>query len=143
MPPRRMMLWSATALYTLFIAALTCGPQPVDDTRGSMLRTVLDWLAGSPITSWLTYSLIEFVANIAMFVPFGVLAAALAGQRRWWVAFAAGCACTLIIETVQLALPDRVSDPRDLVANSLGTLVGVALQLASMRARDGRANRAP
>jgi VanZ family protein len=42
---------------------------------------------------------------------------------------AGGIALTSAIETAQRSIPGRVSDPRDVVANSLGTVVGVALAL--------------
>ena len=36
---------------------------------------------------------------------------------------------TTVIENVQRGIPGRVPDPRDVVANSLGTVAGVALAL--------------
>jgi glycopeptide antibiotics resistance protein len=41
----------------------------------------------------------------------------------------AGVGLTFAIETAQLFLPDRVSDPRDLASNSIGALVGVVTAL--------------
>jgi len=57
---------------------------------------------------------------------------------------------TLGIEFVQQYLPDRVSDPRDILANSVGAFAGVVAALlvtwpaAVRRARDARrADRVP
>ena len=42
---------------------------------------------------------------------------------------AGGVALTSLIETAQQSIPGRVSDPRDVVANSVGAVIGVALAL--------------
>ncbi len=49
------------------------------------------------------------------------------GTRLWFVALAAGIVLTSMIEAVQKEIPGRVSDPRDVAANSIGMLVGIAL----------------
>ena len=51
------------------------------------------------------------------------------GTRLWWVSVAAGFAMTVAIETVQRSIPGRVPDERDIVANTLGTLIGVLVGL--------------
>ena len=61
----------------------------------------------------------EFTANIAMFVPVGLLFLLLVGRRRWWLALAGGVALTCAIEFAQIFLPGRFSDVRDILANSL------------------------
>ena len=68
------------------------------------------------------------LATLAAIV-FGVLLlfTVLLSRWRWWLALAIGVAATLTIEFVQLFLPARFSDPRDLLANTLGTLAGIAL----------------
>ena len=53
----------------------------------------------------------------------------LVGTRLWFVALAAGIVLTSMIEAVQQAIPGRVSDPRDVAANSIGMFVGIALAL--------------
>ena len=59
----------------------------------------------------------------------GVFLLLLVGTRLWWVALAAGIVLTSMIETVQKEIPGRVSDPRDVAANSIGMFVGIALAL--------------
>ncbi len=75
-----------------------------------------------------------------MFVPWGFLVLLALGIRWWWVAAFAGLALTLTIEIGQIPLP-RISDPRDLVANMLGTLVGIALAVTLVRRRDAALRR--
>lgn len=73
------------------------------------------------------YVALEFVANIALFVPFGLLIrVAFARLPRWGVA-ALGFVTTVTIEIVQSAIPGRFSTVSDVVANTLGTLVGLWL----------------
>ena len=86
-----------------------------------------------PGLGWVDYDVAEFSANVLLFVPMGVLFTVLLGVWRWWLAVAFGVAATLIIEFVQLFLPERVSDPRDLLANTLGTLVGVVIVALTVR----------
>ena len=72
---------------------------------------------------------IEFLANIGLFVPLGMFLLLLVGSRLWLVALAAGIVLTSMIESVQRQIPGRVSDPRDVAANSIGMFVGIALAM--------------
>jgi hypothetical protein len=73
--------------------------------------------------------------NVVMFLPVGVLAALLIRRRRWPLALLAGVAFTSVIELVQVPEPDRISDPRDLVMNTAGTMLGVLIVLAARMVR--------
>jgi glycopeptide antibiotics resistance protein len=121
----RRILGLVTVCYLGVVGWITLGPQPLDDRGLGILRSVLSLLAGSDLTRWITYDVVEFGANVAMFVPIGVLFLLLAGRRTWWLALAGGVATTCAIEFAQLFLPGRFSDVRDIVANSLGTLLGL------------------
>jgi glycopeptide antibiotics resistance protein len=124
MLPRRI-LRLVTACYLVLVGWITLGPQPLDERGLSILRGILAVLAASDVTRWVTYDVVEFSANVAMFVPVGVLFLLLAGRRRWWLALGGGIAVSCAIEFAQLFLPGRFSDVRDILANSLGTLLGV------------------
>lgn len=84
------------------------------------------------------YPVLEFTANIALFVPFGVLVALAWPTLPAWVVIAAGGATSILIETVQLALPTRFSTVSDVVANTLGAAVG-CLAVAWLGRRRGSA----
>ena len=73
---------------------------------------------------WLTYARIEFAANVMLFVPFGWCAAL--GWRRWHaLVIPAGILISVAIEAGQgLLLAERTSSVLDVVANTLGTVVG-------------------
>jgi glycopeptide antibiotics resistance protein len=126
----RRVLQVTTVGYLGVVGWITLGPQPLDERGVGILRSVL---AGSDVTRWITYELVEFTANIAMFVPVGLLFLLLVGRRRWWLALAGGVALTCAIEFTQLFLPGRFSDVRDIVANSLGALIGVVIGLMLRR----------
>lgn len=71
------------------------------------------------------YVAIEFVANIALFVPFGVLVRLAFARLPWWAIGLLGFATTVTIELVQITLPSRFSTVSDVVANTLGTGLGL------------------
>ena len=135
----------ATACYLGAVCWITLGPQPLDDRGQGILHSILALLAGHPLTNWITYDVVEFSANVAMFVPVGVLFLLLAGRRRWWLALAGGIGITCAIEFTQLFLPGRFADVRDVLANSLGTLLGVLVTvlIVALLGRRMRASSAP
>lgn len=105
------------------------------------VRRLVRQLQAVPGAGWITYSGVEFTANVAMFVPLGVLV--LAWRGRWWHGILGGLAVSAAIETWQLLfLPTRVADVRDLVANTIGAAVGVGafVLLSRRRARSQQAH---
>lgn len=121
----RRVLGFTTLGYLGFVGWVTLGPQPLDERGVGILRQILGILAENPLTAWITYDVMEFSANVGMFVPLGLLLLLLLGRRRWWLALLFGFATTCTIEFVQLFVPGRFSDLRDILANSLGALLGV------------------
>lgn len=128
------------ALLVIYLAGLgwiTLGPQPLDDNTTGILQRVLDGIRQIPGAGWITYGVVEFSANIVLFVPLGLLLVPLLGPDRWWFALVLGAVLSLTIEFLQVFLPTRVSDPRDLVANTAGAFVG-ALVCVLLRRRRAR-----
>jgi hypothetical protein len=123
------LLSVVTGGYLGIVGWLTLGPQPLDDGPNGVLFTLLDELDRHAVTSWIDYHGLEFTANIAMFIPVGLFFLLLLGRSFWLVAVLAGVGLTFAIESAQIFLPDRVSDPRDLLSNSIGALVGVVAAL--------------
>lgn len=126
---RHPFLSLVTGLYLLFVAWLTLTPQPIDSDQVELVERVLDALHRRGYVVWLDYDRLEFLANIALFVPVGVFILLLVGAGGWWVAVLLTFAMTAGIETAQLGIPGRVSDDRDLLANGLGGVLGVLLAL--------------
>ncbi len=124
---RHPILTVVTLAYLVVVGVITLAPAPT--SRESILWRVVDVFDRFPATRWLDYPTVEFLANVAMFVPLGVLMVLLLGRRLWWLGILVGVGLTLAIEFVQQALPTRVSDPRDLLANTIGATLGVLVAL--------------
>lgn len=103
---------------------------PYGSDIASVLDRVLAWFAERPSTAWITFDRLEFGANVAMFVPLGVIAVLWFGVRGWWAAPIIGALASATIEGLQATLLDtRVADVRDVVANTLGSVIGMCLML--------------
>jgi glycopeptide antibiotics resistance protein len=126
---RHPFLSIATLAYLGLVGWITLGPQPLDVQQSRWLYRIIDELSQHQLTDWVTYSRVEFLANVAMFIPIGVFFVLLMGRKWWLPAVFAGVALTFTIEFVQLFLPTRVPDVRDLVANSGGAIIGVAVAM--------------
>ncbi|MEJ3404898.1 VanZ family protein [Rathayibacter sp. YIM 133350] len=131
---------AAFVVYLVTLALIAFWPTHVDQGLTGPIDRALHWfhLLG---LSWVTYGLIEASANVVLFVPFGVLLTVLLGARRWWLAVLIGIAASGVIELGQaLFLEGRTPSYRDVLANSLGGLIGAALAYVVLRMRSrGRA----
>jgi len=126
---RHPVLSIATVAYLGVVGWVTLGPQPLNADGRGLLRRILRVLGDHDLTGWITYDRVEFAANVLMFVPIGLLFLLLFGRRQWWLAVLVGVALTLAIELAQLSIAERVSDPRDVLSNSIGTVLGVLVAL--------------
>ncbi|TFD66746.1 VanZ family protein [Cryobacterium ruanii] len=136
---RRYGLFRRTALsfalaYIVALALIAFWPTPVDrGMHGSISLAVL-WLHAHGIPTWLNYAAIEFTANIALFVPVGLLLVVLAGPHRWWLGPVVGALVSTLIELGQLVLlPERFATVNDVVANSFGALLGAGVAIVVLR----------
>ena len=148
---RHPFLSLVTLLYLGFVALVTLTPgneQPdYAGLAGRVLARLERYPELEPVTSRLSVERIEFLANIGLFVPLGMFVLLLVGTRLWLVAFTAGIVLTSMIESVQREIPGRVSDPRDVAANSIGMFVGIAVAIVltlpgTLRRRRERLGRA-
>lgn len=137
---RHPLLSFVTLVYLGIVGWITLGPQPFDDSSDSMIWRLLDILGRSRATDWIDYASLEFGGNVLMFLPIGLFFLLLLGRRLWWLAVLFGIALTCGIEFAQEFIPTRVSDPRDILSNSVGAFVGVvvALVLTAGKARTMR-----
>ena len=123
------MLSLLTGGYLAFVAWLTLTPQVDAAGHIAIIYRVLDALHRRGYLLSIDDAELEFLANIALFVPVGVFLLLLFGTRLWWVALTASFAMTTFIEIAQRSIPGRVPDERDLAANGLGAVIGVLLAL--------------
>ena len=126
---RHPFLSVLTIAYLAFVGWVTLTPGSEAPTRSDLVMRVLARLQGYQHMDWLTFHRAEYLANVALFVPVGLFLLLLFGSKYWWVAVAAAIAMTSLIETVQKGIPGRVSDERDIAANTLGAVIGVVLGL--------------
>ena len=94
------------------------------------------------LTDYPTYreAMLNFVGNMAMFIPIGVIwPAVLRRLDRHAKVIAAGVGFSLGIELLQLPFFDRVSDVDDLILNSLGFLMGYGVYLLVKRMKKAKA----
>ena len=76
--------------------------------------------------------LLNFVGNIAMFIPGGIILPVLYERLRgFWKTVAAGAGLSLCIELLQLPFSVRSTDVDDLVLNTLGAAIGYGLFAAA------------
>lgn len=114
------------AAYLGLIGLVTLGPTPWR-TRPPMgdydVLSLSTWL--DPET-WSRTTSPEFVANVVLFVPLGLLLRLALPRATWVGAVLLGGAVSVAIEILQMAT-SRISDPRDVVANTLGAVIGALL----------------
>lgn len=113
------------AAYLLALAFIAFWPSPVDqgiDVINSWPVRLLESTLG--LSRPQGYDLVQFAANVVLFVPLGWLAVALT-RARWWQVALLGFLLSSGIEVGQALLrPDRFATVSDVVANTLGTAVG-------------------
>jgi glycopeptide antibiotics resistance protein len=117
------------ALSLAGLAVIALWPVPVDRDARGWLSAQIGWLNESGLP-WLRYAHVEAAANVALFVPLGILGTLI--LRRWWLTSLVGIAIAAAIELAQFAaLPARVSTISDVLANGLG-VTGAALATAAI-----------
>lgn len=133
---RKRVAGRVLVVYAAVLALIAFWPTPVDREAAGVLRAI------ARAVPLLSYGVVEFTANIALFVPFGVLLA-LALPRRRGLAVPIAVAVSLVIESGQaMFLAQRTPSLRDIVANTLGASVGLTIVLIlDRRAAAGRARR--
>jgi VanZ family protein len=144
---RHRWLIAAAAVYASALVIVLLWPTHVDGEGGFMrFEPILDVLSALGIPAWASYPWVEFAANVALFVPLGILwvAAARAPRfRRIATATALAAAISIGAEALQqLVVPDRTTDPRDVIANVSGAALG-ALAVVSVARRIGAFGRSP
>lgn len=137
------MLTLVTGGYLAFVAWLTLTPQVDAVEHVWIIYGVLDALHRHGHLLAIDQTELEFLANIALFVPVGMFLLLLLGTRLWWLALTASLLLTTLIEIAQGGIPGRVPDERDLVANALGAVIGVLVAVVLTLPAELRRRRRP
>jgi glycopeptide antibiotics resistance protein len=91
---------------------------------------------GAP--AWIGYGFIEASANVALFVPLGVVATLAFPNKRWWQIGSFGLLVSGFMELGQLLfLHSRFPSALDIVTNAAGCLLGFLLMAFAVRRRSG------
>jgi glycopeptide antibiotics resistance protein len=144
---RLALLGWAAVLVSLTLFPLPLPPYP---ELGDALASRTDWpwpwaslvplrtLLGAAEGGWAPWDVKYLLGNIAAFVPLGLLVPVASTPRSWRRVLVLGFACSLAVETMQLAgslamgFPWRVFDVDDILLNATGTVVGfVAWRIGS------------
>lgn len=100
---------------------------------GVVFRVARFVSARTDISLTTSYTVFEFLANIALFVPLGLLLVAAWPRANAWVVVLLGYSASATIELVQTLLPSRYPTLSDVVANTIGTAIGCVLVRLVMR----------
>jgi glycopeptide antibiotics resistance protein len=120
--------------YVLLVGCIVFWPG--SDLNGKAIEWTTHAFArvGAPRVS---ENLVEFAANVLLFVPLAFLGSMLKAGWWRWVLIAFGL--TVGIEVLQmLVLPDRSATVRDVVANTVGGMLGASIGTAVGRPSRGR-----
>lgn len=139
---RTLLLRILFAAYLIAVGFLVWLPAPEAVEVTGIIATIARWLGEFGLAFEPTYVVLEIAANVALFVPFGILTMTAYRSMRVWSTTAAALATSAVIEGVQLMLPSRFSTVSDLIANSAGGLIGAAV-VALWRRRVSAAARRP
>ncbi|WP_162850925.1 VanZ family protein [Amnibacterium kyonggiense] len=120
-----------TVVYIVFVLLVTLWPTTVDNGLDPYIDRLLQKLWSKGVPTFVDYGFVESAANVVFFVPVGFLLGILFPYRFWFLAIVCGALLSAAVETAQgLFLPGRVSSLADVLANSIGAVVGCILAVA-------------
>lgn len=118
-------------VYFATLVAILFWPSPVDRPIDGALNHVIMWLHSHGLPQWfIGYRQIEFAANIALFIPFGIMLTLRLHRPWWWLSVIIAAAVSGAVELAQgIFLPQRFPAWSDIVANTFGAFIGAILVL--------------
>ncbi|MFD0047169.1 VanZ family protein [Pseudarthrobacter scleromae] len=133
-------LWRLVLLAMLVpLAIIAFWPSPVDQPVQGQLAAVLKFLHRHGIPDWFNYRFVEASANVALFVPVGVVSSLAFPSWPWWKIGAFGFLISGCMELGQLLfLHNRFPSPLDLVTNTSGAVIGAVLAAAALKQLQAR-----
>ncbi|PRB44962.1 teicoplanin resistance protein VanZ [Arthrobacter sp. MYb23] len=132
---RQSAAWWLKALFVAYLVSLAFVvflPAREASTVTGFVGVIAGWLSFFGFPEEAAAIGVEFVANIVLFVPFGVFVRLLKPTLNLWPVALVAAVSSGAIEVLQLLIPGRVTAVSDVVANTLGALAGlmVARKLA-------------
>ena len=132
--PRDLTILVTSAIYSLAIWTYTLLPMPADHTfrcKGSQTRLLASLGLihlpdrGGPLALLREPAFQQIVLNVLLFVPLGAAVAVLLPRRGWPVAIVIPLVLSAAVEFAQGSIPGRVTDPGDVLWNTVGGAIGV------------------
>jgi glycopeptide antibiotics resistance protein len=135
---------SLLLLYVAVVLLMTMSATPPDHEYGSTIGRILHALHRHGVPGWIEYTQLEFVANIVMFLPLGLLVGLALPRRSAWFALLILPAFSGAIELTQaVLLSQRYATVQDVLANSIGGWIGLLIVLMVRARTDARQRKAP
>ena len=136
---RRIVALWLLGIFLVGGALLLLWPSRVDRMLRGSLDALLERLREAGLGDLFRYGVVEFAGNILLFIPLGIVLALLLPRGRRWIAPTVCLVLSLAAELAQaMFLPNRQADPTDVLANSLGGLIGTVLVVLILRRRERR-----
>ncbi|MFJ6303406.1 VanZ family protein [Pseudarthrobacter oxydans] len=121
------------------LAFVAFWPSPVDQPFHGQLAALLNSLHRRGIPTWFNYTFVEASANVALFVPVGVVSSPAFPNWPWWRIGVFGLLISCCMELGQLLfLHDRFPSPIDIVTNTSGAVIGALLAGAAVKRLQAR-----
>jgi len=134
---RGILLWVLFALYVAMLVWVVVWKLEVPHIgRGGIREVKLVPFASDASDGASAPS--EVLANVLLFIPFGVYLGLLAPTWPWWRIAGTIAAASLALEVVQYALAVGSSDTTDLITNTAGGLAGLGLLALARRRLEAR-----
>ncbi|MGX1793237.1 VanZ family protein [Microbacterium sp. NPDC055312] len=134
----RVLLVPYTVALTLIVWLPATAASKV---TGVVFRIARFVSAHTDVSLTTSYAVFEFLANIALFVPLGLLLVAAFPRANAWVVLLIGYSASATIELVQTLLPSRYPTLSDVIANTLGTMIGCLIARVFVPRRAPRSTR--
>ena len=125
-------------LILVVIAVIVFWPGPPDPGGQSALETYLRHPERHGLPPWITFDLVQNLANVVMFLPLGLLGSLALRRHNYLVVVYAAAASGLIEFTQLVLLPHRVASLWDVLANTTGAFLGLLLSIPALRRRRTR-----
>jgi glycopeptide antibiotics resistance protein len=128
--PRRGAATARVALvgYLLFVGFTVWLPASVSSKVTGLVGVMARWVAEAGIASYQQSAVVlEILANVALFVPVGLLLPFAWPRLRLWQVTLAGGLLSVVIESVQGLMPSRFPTVSDVIANTTGTFLGAVV----------------
>lgn len=134
----RRVAAGSLVLIVLVVAVIVFWPGPPDPGGQGALESYLRYPEDHGLPRWITFNLVQNLANVVMFLPLGLLGSLALRRRNYLVVLYAAAASGLIELTQLLLLPHRVASLEDVLANTAGAFVGLLLSIPALCRRSRR-----